>query len=252
MVQGFPVNRLAKIEQEGVVGPFSSTDNAIARFDGTTGKVIQDYTSNAPTIGDTGVSTFRGNVLFGTDNTYDMGAAGATRPRTLYLGTKVVVGDSIDTTNSSTGLFLRMGGTAYWVLATTGNFNPQTHNQVDIGSNGVRVRNIYSGYFESSAGNALTAAGTNRATALQLANQINNVTTVASGTGVILPVGAIGMRITIFNNGANSLQVYGSASETIDGVAGSTGVPLTNPNACEYFYVATNTWISAQLGGISA
>lgn len=41
-----------------VTGPVSSTDNAIARFDGVTGKVIQGYTSNAPTITDDGVASF--------------------------------------------------------------------------------------------------------------------------------------------------------------------------------------------------
>lgn len=38
-----------------VVGPSSSVDNAIARFNSTTGKLLQDYTSSAPTISDTGV-----------------------------------------------------------------------------------------------------------------------------------------------------------------------------------------------------
>src|SRR3990167_119813 len=73
-----------------VLGPASSTDNAIVRFDGTTGKLIQDYTSNAPTISDTGVVTLQGGLLF-TDNTYDIGASGATRPRTGYFGTSLVV-----------------------------------------------------------------------------------------------------------------------------------------------------------------
>lgn len=40
-----------------VVGPSSSTANAIARFSGTTGKIIQDYTSGAPTISNTGAIT---------------------------------------------------------------------------------------------------------------------------------------------------------------------------------------------------
>lgn len=31
-----------------------------------------------------------GNVLFGTDNTYDIGASGATRPRTIYAATSVL------------------------------------------------------------------------------------------------------------------------------------------------------------------
>lgn len=109
-----------------------------------------------------------------------------------------------------------------------------------------------SAYFLQSVGNALTAVGTNRATALQLAKQVNNVTTAASGTGVILPVGVAGMRITIYNAGANAIQVYASASETIDTVAGSTGVVLTNTKRAIYDFVAANTWISAQLGVVSA
>ena len=45
-----------------VTGPSSSTDNAIARFDGTTGKIIQDYTSGPPTISDTGDLTLGGDI----------------------------------------------------------------------------------------------------------------------------------------------------------------------------------------------
>jgi len=37
-----------------VTGPTTSVNNAIARFDGVTGDIIQDYSSNAPTISDTG------------------------------------------------------------------------------------------------------------------------------------------------------------------------------------------------------
>ena len=116
----------------------------------------------------------------------------------------------------------------------------------------VTLLNSTSAYALSSVGNALTAVGTNRATALQLAKQVNNVTTAAAGTGVILPVGVIGMVITVYNNGANAIKVYASASETVDTVAGATGVTLTNALRCQYTYVAANTWISAQLGVISA
>lgn len=43
----------------GVSGPSSSTDNAIVRFDGTTGKLVQD---SAITVGDTGIITFPDNI----------------------------------------------------------------------------------------------------------------------------------------------------------------------------------------------
>ncbi len=52
-------------EMGDVVGPSSATDNAIVRFDGATGKLIQDYTSDAPTISDTG------DVTMGTGKTVD-------------------------------------------------------------------------------------------------------------------------------------------------------------------------------------
>ena len=45
-----------------------------------------------------------GHFLAGTDNTYDIGASGATRPRTAYLGTSLVVPTATITTyNASTG-----------------------------------------------------------------------------------------------------------------------------------------------------
>jgi len=108
------------------------------------------------------------------------------------------------------------------------------------------------GYTRRSTANALTAAGTNRATALVLAKDTNNVTTAAAGTGVVLPAGLVGMKLTIFNAGANALQVYANGSDTIDTVAGATGVVLTNAKRCDYYCVAANTWISAQLGVVSA
>jgi hypothetical protein len=138
-----------------VVGPASATDNALARFDTTTGKLIQNsvgilsdagvltgltgltssgnvtlsaltsgrvpYASTGGLLVDSANMTFNGttltvaglsntgntilgdasadtvtvngtitsNLIF-TDNTYDIGASGATRPRTLYLGTSLI------------------------------------------------------------------------------------------------------------------------------------------------------------------
>jgi hypothetical protein len=40
-----------------VAGPGSSVDNEIARFSGTTGKVVQAYTSDGPTVSDDGILT---------------------------------------------------------------------------------------------------------------------------------------------------------------------------------------------------
>lgn len=142
-------------------------------------------------------------------------------------------------------------GTAFTIARANGNVGIGT-----TADSGVKLHvsgNVKAtGYFLRSVGNALTATGTTRADALQLANEVNRLTTVAAGTGAILPVGVVGMRIRIYQSGANPVKVYASASETIDGVAGATGVTLTNALRCEYEFVAANTWISAQLGVVSA
>jgi hypothetical protein len=111
------------------------------------------------------------------------------------------------------------------------------------------------GFIASSVGNALTAVGTNRATALALTASINNVTTAGSGTGVTLPSVAtvgVGGSVIVFNAGANAIKVYGAGSDTIDGTPGATGVTLTNAKRCVYIAVAAATWISAQMGVVSA
>ena len=103
-----------------------------------------------------------------------------------------------------------------------------------------------------SVANALTATGTNRATSLVLTKAVNNITTAAASTGVTLPAGVIGQTITVFNNGSAAVKVYGNGSDTIDGVAGATGVVLTNAKRAVYICVAANTIIIAQLGAVSA
>lgn len=61
--------------------------------------IFQTLTQIAMTIKDTLVS-FGVPIVFATDNTYDIGAAGATRPRTIYAGTSMITADDpYDATN---------------------------------------------------------------------------------------------------------------------------------------------------------
>ncbi|MFA7278764.1 MAG: hypothetical protein WC100_01605 [Sterolibacterium sp.] len=129
-----------------------------------------------------------------------------------------------------------IGGTtpaaaAFTTIAATDNITATTANK----------------YVLTSRGNALTAAGATRTDAFQLAAAVNNITTADSGTGVILPVGVVGMEVWVYNNGANPVQVYATASETINGTAGSTGVALTNAKTGVYHFMATNTWVGLML-----
>jgi|SRR5579863_2850439 len=99
----------------------------------------------------------------------------------------------------------------------------------------------------------VTATGSTRATAYAIVAQVTNITTAAASTGVVLPAAnKPGACRRIFNAGANPITVYGNGTDTIDTIAGATGVTLTNAKRCEYYCVAVGVWISAQLGAVSA
>lgn len=60
---------------QSLTGPSSATDNAIARYDGTTGKLIQEFTSSAPTITDLGaIELNEGQLVFPATQNASAGA----------------------------------------------------------------------------------------------------------------------------------------------------------------------------------
>lgn len=74
------------------------------------------------------------------------------------------------------------------------------------------VENSFADKVRISPDAGLTAAGSTSANALQLTKCYNEVTTVSAGTGVRLPVAGggsvVGLRVTVWNAGANTLNVY--------------------------------------------
>lgn len=68
----------------------------------------------------------------------------------------------------------------------------------------------------SSVDSNLTATGANQATALQLSSQWNEITTTPAGTGVLLQALQTGQSQTVFNQGANALNVYPPPGGQID------------------------------------
>jgi hypothetical protein len=78
------------------------------------------------------------------------------------------------------------------------------------------------------------------------------VTVANAADGVVLPPAKKGMRRILFNDGANAAQVFAGGGSTIDGVAGATGVPLTNAKRAIFYCFSDGAWLSAQLGVVSA
>ena len=91
---------------------------------------------------------------------------------------------------------------------------------------------------------ALTATGTTQATAYSMTYDVNEFTTVASGTGAVLSsVAVAGDEQTIYNGGANALKVYPNSGAKINGLPTDTGILLAPNTACSFQKVSSTRWI---------
>lgn len=91
----------------------------------------------------------------------------------------------------------------------------------------------------------LTAVGSTQATALALAAAVNEITTAAASTGVILPLGANGGdSIEVYNGGANGITVYPPVGGTINNLSANTGLALATLKSGKYTCRSALTWYS--------
>ena len=90
---------------------------------------------------------------------------------------------------------------------------------------------------------SISAAGTNQSTATALTSADNEVTTTASGTGVVLPSAATaGDTVTVFNAGANPLKVYPVSGQKINSLPTNQAVILATNTGCLFKMVSTTRW----------
>jgi len=101
------------------------------------------------------------------------------------------------------------------------------------------------GFVQGSVGAGLTATGVDDTDALALTAQSNQVTTTAAGTGVELPAAVAGRRVYIKNAGAETLKVYATTGDSVDGQTVTTG-NVTQATTVGQWYLAVDAtnWIS--------
>lgn len=123
----------------------------------------------------------------------------------------------------------------------------------DLGAAASPYRDLFlSGYFKGSVAAALTAhAGGTQAAGLQLAAMMNFIGTCASvGDSVLLPAAIKGMQVFVYNGGAAAAAVFGNGTDTINGIATATGVPLPAGTGAWFECSASGaagTWLSPNL-----
>ena len=196
-----------------VVGPSSATDNAIVRFDSTTGKLIQD---SAVTIADTtGNITTPGDIAVnGGDITTTAGTATLfnTTATTLNVGgaaTSITMGDSTTATTTV------RGGTLVGNTATQNLFNT-TATTLNIGG----------------AATTLTlGASTGTAT-------INNATvTLANAT----TINVNGANPTIAGTSTGTLTLFNTNLATVNAFGAATSLTIGNTTSGATYNFGTGT-----------
>ncbi len=96
---------------------------------------------------------------------------------------------------------------------------------------------------------SLTATGTTQATALIMINGINMLGTVTSGTGVVMsPQNLPGTSQTVYNGGANPVNVYPPLGSRINNLAVNAPHLLATNTSCIYF----NASATQVIGNLSA
>lgn len=95
--------------------------------------------------------------------------------------------------------------------------------------------------FQGDANTAITAAGTTLATATDLTNVVNIVTTATDGQGVQLTTGVIGDSQIVYNNTLVSIKVYPSSSSAKINQIAAGGAHILAPQTVCIYFVASAT-----------
>lgn len=98
------------------------------------------------------------------------------------------------------------------------------------------------GALTNEYGITATASGS-QSTSYLLSGGYAQIATVASGNdGLLLPPGQPGMFQWIKNDGANTLKVFGSGTDKINGTAAATGVTVANAKTAFFTFVYGYGW----------
>lgn len=95
-----------------------------------------------------------------------------------------------------------------------------------------------------SVATAISAAGTNQATATQLTSEVNTIGTAAASTGVILPTRGIGEVTVVCNKGANAVAVFPQGTDTINAGIASAAVSVPVGKAAWFVRDTATTWVA--------
>ena len=95
----------------------------------------------------------------------------------------------------------------------------------------------------------VSAAGSTQGTATALTKTYNIVSTASASQGVVLPAATAGLIINVFNISGNTIKVYPTSTQTIDGGSANAPVEIVTANGSEFVGTGTGTWRQVGSGG---
>ena len=137
-------------------------------------------------------------------------------------------------------------GTGAWGFLHTGTANNAFNGDVRIGSSiaptvalDVTGTALISGQVRVSSTTGISAAGTVQGNATALTTVCNGITTAAAGSGVRLRAGSTGEWQTVYNGGANAVNVYPPSGANINQLAANVPHILATNTACQFSFFSS-------------
>jgi len=197
---------------QGPIGPAGPTGPAGqgVPVGGGTGQVLTkvsgtDYNTNWQTPAAGLTLPLGQNLTFAPDSTYDIGAVGASRPRSIYAATGVLA--PVLDSGANVALTFRTNGVNKWSIgAAAGNWVPAADNTQDLGNTSFRVRDLVLGR-DAQVGNTLILGGT--ATARAAGSDFQSDGALVAGNGYLF----VGSQKDIMwhREGPNDVSLVGRA-----------------------------------------
>jgi hypothetical protein len=162
---------------------------------------------------------------------------------THYIGTTAITLNRGSASQSLTGITSIDGYAATVSTAAQPNITSVGTLSSLSSSGNISGANIISSTFTiHGVTTGISAAGTVQGNATALTKEINTVSTVLSGQGVILPTAVAGMIVYITNSSANSLIVYPATNAAINALAANAGITMGTSATLQFIAPTTTLW----------
>jgi hypothetical protein len=230
-----------------VVGPASSTDNALVRWDGTTGELVQNSNATLTDAGNLAVTgTATASNLSGTNTgdqtitlTGDVTGSGTgsfaatiaddavTDAKLRNSGALSVVGRSANSTGSPADIS---------ATAASGQFLRESGSVLGFGTD-------LAGMFELSAESGITASTTQTQGQVPLTKTVNQFSTVANnGDAATMPTAVAGRVMVIVNDGANPLGLFPASGDDIESYGVNAVYTVATAARYVFFAIDATNW----------